>query len=161
MLYKSLVLPHLEYCNVVWDSCSEYLKDMLQKLQNRACKIILRLGRYASTSAIHAELKLWKLKERRKFHTACITYRCKAQLVPQYLSNIYTTVTETHTHMTRNASNMNMYVTRNNTEMDKSIFGHRSVLWNTLPAHLKHCQSIPSFKRTYFTWRSNILNQNI
>ncbi len=42
MLYKCLVLPHLEYCDVVWDNCASKFKDTLQKLQNRACKLILK-----------------------------------------------------------------------------------------------------------------------
>ncbi len=35
MLYKSLVLPHLENCDIV---CANNLKNTIQNLQNRACK---------------------------------------------------------------------------------------------------------------------------
>ncbi len=100
MLYKSLVLPHLEYCDVVWDNCVSKLKDTLQKLQNTACKLILKRNRFAHTDEIHHVLKLWKLSERRTFHTACTAYRCNHNLVPHYLQTIYQPVTAIHQHNT-------------------------------------------------------------
>ncbi len=42
MLYKSLVLPHLEYWDLVWDNCASKFKDTLQKLQKRAYRLILK-----------------------------------------------------------------------------------------------------------------------
>ena len=39
-LYQALVLPHFDYCSLVWDNCSSELKDKLQKLQNKAGRII-------------------------------------------------------------------------------------------------------------------------
>ena len=157
MLYKSIVLPHLEYCDTVWDTCAGYLKDTVQKLQNRACKIILRRDRLAHTNDIHRELKLWKLHERRKFHCACVTFRCKNELVPSYLSNIYQPISDIHHHSTRYATAQNLFIVGSSTESGKSMFKHRSViLWNSLPAHLKNCHSLPSFKRAYISWK----NQN-
>jgi hypothetical protein len=34
------VLSHFDYCNLVWGNCCDYLKIRLQKLQNRAARII-------------------------------------------------------------------------------------------------------------------------
>ena len=39
-IYNAIVLSHFDYCSLVWDNCCEYLTDKLQKLQNRASKII-------------------------------------------------------------------------------------------------------------------------
>ena len=36
LIYKALIQPHFDYCNVVWGSCGIKLADKLQKLQNRA-----------------------------------------------------------------------------------------------------------------------------
>ena len=38
--YKALILPHFDYCSLVWDNCSKYLLDKLKKMQNRAAKVI-------------------------------------------------------------------------------------------------------------------------
>ncbi len=39
-LYHALVQPHFDYCSMVWGNCAEYLKGKLQKLQNRAARVI-------------------------------------------------------------------------------------------------------------------------
>ena len=39
-IYNAIVLSHFDYCSLVWDNCCEYLTGKLQKLQNRAVRII-------------------------------------------------------------------------------------------------------------------------
>ena len=39
-IYKSLVLPHLDYCSAVWGCIGNGLSQKLEKLQNRAVRII-------------------------------------------------------------------------------------------------------------------------
>ena len=39
--YNALVLPHLDYCCEVWDTIGTTLSDRLQKLQNRAARVIV------------------------------------------------------------------------------------------------------------------------
>jgi hypothetical protein len=37
---NAIVLSHFDYCSLVWDNCSDYLLNKLQKLQNRAASVI-------------------------------------------------------------------------------------------------------------------------
>ena len=39
-IYNALILPHFDYCSPVWDGLSGCLSDKLQKLQNRATRVI-------------------------------------------------------------------------------------------------------------------------
>ena len=39
-IFNSLVQPHFDYCSVVWGNCTKTLSTKLQKLQNRAARII-------------------------------------------------------------------------------------------------------------------------
>ena len=39
-VYRSIVEPYFTYCCIVWDSIGETLVDSLQKLQNRAARVI-------------------------------------------------------------------------------------------------------------------------
>ena len=39
-IYNALILPHFYYCSPVWDGMSGCLSDKLQKLQNRAARVI-------------------------------------------------------------------------------------------------------------------------
>ncbi len=37
-VYNAIILPHFDYCSLVWSNCSEYLLDKLQKMQNKGGK---------------------------------------------------------------------------------------------------------------------------
>ena len=49
-IYFSLVQPYFDYCDVVWDDCTKTRADKLQKLQNRAARIITRADYSIRTS---------------------------------------------------------------------------------------------------------------
>jgi hypothetical protein len=40
-VYNSLIQPHFDYCCEVWDTLGQGLSDRLQKLQNRAARLIM------------------------------------------------------------------------------------------------------------------------
>ena len=42
-IYNALILPYFDYCSPIWDCLSGYLSDKLQKLQNRAARVITKL----------------------------------------------------------------------------------------------------------------------
>ena len=70
LLYKSLVLPHLDYCDLVYMCTKEENLQRLQQIQNCACRIILKADNYASTKTLHSELQLPYLSQRRQIHMA-------------------------------------------------------------------------------------------
>ena len=39
-VFSALIQPHFDYCSVVWGHCNKTLSDKLQKLQNRAARIL-------------------------------------------------------------------------------------------------------------------------
>ena len=62
-VYNAIILPHFDYCSLVWDNCSDYLIDKLQKLQNRAARVIT--GRSYKTRSRDVLTLHWQpLKER-------------------------------------------------------------------------------------------------
>ena len=40
-LYNTLVLPHMDYCSVVWQECSRELRQKLERVQNYGMRLIL------------------------------------------------------------------------------------------------------------------------
>ena len=42
-IYNALIRPHFDYCSEVWDTLGVGLSSRLQKLQNRAARIIMNL----------------------------------------------------------------------------------------------------------------------
>ena len=41
LYYKAYIMPHLNYCNILWGNTTSQNKAKLDRLQKRACKIIL------------------------------------------------------------------------------------------------------------------------
>ena len=39
-IYRGIVQSHFDYCNAVWNSCSKSLSNKLQRLQNRAARVL-------------------------------------------------------------------------------------------------------------------------
>ena len=39
-VYKSIIQPHFDYCDTVWGNCKKQHQDLLQRLQNRAARIV-------------------------------------------------------------------------------------------------------------------------
>ena len=49
LIYSSTILPLFDYCDVVWDTCTINSKNKLQRLQNRAARIIQKSSNLMSS----------------------------------------------------------------------------------------------------------------
>ena len=108
LLYKSLVVPHFDYCDVVWgNACKTYLLR-LDKLQNAAGKIILGLPRRYPTELLLNTLGWQKLHDRRSNHLNVMVYKSLACKLPSNLCNIFNHVHKIHNHVTRASVNGNL-----------------------------------------------------
>ena len=57
-IYKSLIEPHFDYCNAVWDGLTQQLSE---KLQNRAIRVIKKSGYDTSSGFPDKRLELGEL----------------------------------------------------------------------------------------------------
>lgn len=84
-MYITFVRPILEYASVVWDGCSQYDIDKLEKVQLYAARIITGLPNIASKTSLYFETGLESLSalRRRTFkHTASCMYKIYNNCVP-------------------------------------------------------------------------------
>ena len=68
LLYKSLVVPYIDYCDLVYMCTTAANLAKLQVLQNTACRIILQADKDTRIDNMHRDLNLRTLKERRDYH---------------------------------------------------------------------------------------------
>ena len=40
LIYQALIQPHFDYCNAVWGNCWINLRNKVQKLQDRAARVL-------------------------------------------------------------------------------------------------------------------------
>ena len=57
--YSSLIELQFRYCSPVWDGMAQYLSDKLQKLQNRAARVITKTS-YDTSSSYALDMLGWK-----------------------------------------------------------------------------------------------------
>ncbi len=66
LIYNALVQPHFDYCCAIWDVLGKTLSDRLQKLQNRAARIIMNYKNESGHSLLARNALGWiNLEERR------------------------------------------------------------------------------------------------
>ena len=85
-VYKALILPYFDYGDIIYGSAYNKYVDKLQKLQNRAARIILRVKPESSVSTAEMHNALgWKfLEKRRQHHTVIFMYKVMHGLTPSY-----------------------------------------------------------------------------
>jgi hypothetical protein len=90
-IYGALIQPHFDYCNSVWDGLNITLNDKLQKLQNRAARVmIITKSQYdASSSDLFSKLGWDNLLTRRKKHKAILIFKTINDLTPFYLHELF------------------------------------------------------------------------
>ena len=66
-IYNALILPLFDYCDVVWGNLNKGLADRIQKLQNRAARIITQSS-YVKSCDILGQLKWDCMGQRRIKH---------------------------------------------------------------------------------------------
>ena len=86
-IYNSLVQSHLDYCSLVWGSCSKSLSQELQKLQNRAARVLTFSNYDRSTDELLRIVNWVKLDRQRLVNKSIMMYKMVNNMVPEYLSS--------------------------------------------------------------------------
>ena len=82
LIYNSLTQPHFDYCSIVWDSLVRGLGQKLQRLQNRAARIITGSDYNTRSSHILASLNWTNLETRRTQQLNTFMYKTVNKMVP-------------------------------------------------------------------------------
>ena len=151
MLYKSLVLPIIEYGDVCYDGLSQENIERLQKLQNAACRLILRAEPRTPIREMHDKLELDYLIDRRGQHTSTMVYKGINKISTPYLNELFTLesnrIIEGSDRVTRSQTSMNVIIPRS-----ERIYGDRrfevkgGINRNAVPMGTKISPTLATFK---------------
>ena len=146
-IYYTMVLPHLDYCSPVWDTCAKGLRDRIQKVQNRAARIITRSDYTIRSSDILQNLS-WDNLENRRFQQK-ITTMYKIVIddnMPKYLCDLFRSVSTIHNYNVRGCS-LNVALPKPKTNSLKRSFKYSgAAAWNSLPLWVRESTSLNIFK---------------
>ena len=145
-MYDALVAPYFDYCSEVWGCMGKGLCDRLQRLQNRAGRIITFSDYNRRSVDILRDLRWDSLEQRRSKQLAISVFKSLNNLYPESLKNVFKPTSGVHSYNVRGASN-NVFVPRPRTEAAKRAFSYRgAVMWNGLENMLKDEVNLNSFK---------------
>ena len=91
-VYKSLVEPYFSYCAPVWDGLGKKLSEKLQKLQNRAARVITRSSYDISSCSLLDELKWETLSSNRLKQKAILMFNTLNKCTPVYRQQMFSPI---------------------------------------------------------------------
>ena len=152
-VYKTMVLPYIEYGDIIYGGTNVSLLIKLQRIQNRGLKLSLNLLSSTNTLDVHREAKLNLLKDRRDSHL--VTLMFQRAYDTEYVDD--------RELPTRLHDNKTLTVPRpNNSVFTKSVCFRGATMWNDLDPSFKQISNIKSFKakqkillRHKITWISS------
>ena len=146
IIYTTFIRPLLEYSDVIWDNCTRYEKQELDKIQNEAARIATGATKLISLENLQDEVKWQPLQKRRDNHKLTLFYKMNNNITPTYLSDLVPgTVSSATRYDLRNSNNIMTIVGRTHSYL--SSFLPSTVRdWNNLPPEIAQSDSVASFK---------------
>ena len=90
-LHNALVLPHIDYCCVVWMECGAMLRHEIERLQNYGMRLITFSPRLACSAMLRSRLGWVPLQQRRRLFRLALVHKCLLRGAPQYLCSKFAT----------------------------------------------------------------------
>ena len=142
MIFSSLIQPYFDYCSVVWDGCGTTLAGKIQKLQNRAPRVLT-----SANYDILFEKRGWiDLQSQRKIAKGTLVYKALNGLAPDYLAQMFTERSRI-TYYTLRDTGGKLALPQARTNYLKDSFSYSgAVLWNSLPNEVRQANTLSQFK---------------
>ena len=146
-IYKTFILPHFDYCDIIYDNCTQNLSDKLEKLHLEAIRTIIGAVKGTSHEKLYSESGFTTLKERRNRHKLVMMHKIIHNNCPEYLNNLCPRlVADVNPYHRRRP--MERQVPKSNSKLHSdSFFPSTTKLYNDIPDDVKNNPSISSFKR--------------
>ena len=87
-VYNALVLPHLDYCSVVWQECTKELQQKVQWVQNHGMRLTLSKPPQTPSAEPREALGWIPSTERRRLFRLAVVHRCVNRQGPELMKDI-------------------------------------------------------------------------
>ncbi|OWF47171.1 RNA-directed DNA polymerase from transposon BS [Mizuhopecten yessoensis] len=147
-IYRTFILPILEYACELWDGCSSFESEKLEKAQREAARIITGLPSYASIYSLNFETGLETLSARRKRRKLQLLFKMHVNQTPDYFSSLLSsTVQDLVRYPLRNRNDYRIPYFRLSTT-NSSFLPSTLRCWNTLDNSIRSSASLNIFKNS-------------
>jgi len=158
MLVHAFISSRLDYCNQLFLGVTGRLLDKLQSLQNAAARLVIGARKFDRITPVMQELHWLPVRQRVRFNTAVLVFKCLHGLALEYLSE-YCKLTTGRSHLrSANACLLSVLCTHT-TYGDRSFAVSGPVAWNSLPEALRSSDvTEETFRRQLKTFLFNCLD---
>jgi len=158
--YKSYIQPHIDYCNIVWAGASKTSIARIERLQKRACKVILD---YNCDNVLQsmADINIMTVRERIFLRKAKFMYKVSVNSTPSYIQNLFhqRRSDDETLPLLRSTTSGNFILPKPNTELYRNSLSFTGpIVWNCLPGHVKTANSIEVFHKSCIKWMKGECN---
>ena len=146
-IYTTFIRPLIEYRDVIWDNCTQYEKQELDKIQNEAARIATGTTKQVSLHSLYNEMCWESLECRRNNHKLTLFYKMVHNITPLYLSSLIPQSANTISRYNlRNSNDLQTIDARTN-QFYMSFLPSSVRAWTNLSVDVQQCDSVASFKR--------------
>ena len=146
-MYFSIVESHFRYCCSVWGCAGDTALRKLQKLQNRAARVVTNSPFDHASLPLISKLGWLTVNEMIDFETACMVYKALHGLAPPYMKSMFQTLSESCNRTLLNTSTDLRIFLLCKTSNGQRSFSYRGVtVWNQLSLEIKTAPSLAAFK---------------
>ena len=149
LIYSSIIQPKFDYAITIWGYTCDNNLHKIQRLQNRAARIVTGNFDYVTTrgTELVKRLKWMCVTQRRDYFMSILMYKSIHGMAPAYFCNEITLHSEIAERTTRSVNDNNVFVPYAHLDSFKNYFAHRGpIMWNSLPDYIKTCGTLHSFK---------------
>ena len=148
-LVSAFVFSRIDYCNSLLFGSTHDVTSHLQRIQNYAARVILRLPMSSSITTHLKSLHWLPVKVRSTYKIGCLCYHCLSSTSPLYVADMLHRK-PSHTRNTRSSSYtiplLNGPAHSKATLGDRSFSFASSSVWNSMPNDVRCAPSLSSFK---------------
>ena len=136
-IYKTMILPVLEYGDILYDGTNMKLTGKLQTLQNRCLRTCILPMQHIPTIRLHEICSIGKLEMRRKMHLQLYMFKQKHNVTIVNNRNVHTRAHEALLYTT---------LKPNSEKYKNNVFYKGALAWNSLSVQIRKTQTYSSLK---------------
>jgi len=146
---RAIITSRLDYANSLLFGINSKLTQRLQRVQNRAAKLIFRCRKYDHVSPLIRELHWLTIQKRIHFKLLTIVFKCftDSDNVPSYLTELTIQYVPTRPGLRSSQDTRLLTVPFTRTVAGANgFYAAAPKLWNSLPYYIRHASSLATFK---------------
>ena len=142
MFANSLMLPHFDYLDIIYNKASQYTLKKLDVQHRKIAKIALDVKVTNNKKDTYVKMNWLPLQLRRQTHVATIMYKVINGIAPPSIYDLFN-----YCSGSRSSEQCNLAIDSRTTTREFKYLGARC--WNDVPTSIRESSSVNSFRKSY------------